>query len=64
MPSREFLERGPPASLREALKKFEEKATTSRYERRGAQLEARGVVPTVWPAGLPRRPAPAPQRPA
>eukprot|EP00959_Pyramimonas_sp_CCMP1952_P110918 2320594-Pyramimonas_sp.AAC.1 len=32
--------------------------------RRGAQLEARGVAPAIWPAGLSRRPALAPQRPA
>eukprot|EP00959_Pyramimonas_sp_CCMP1952_P100508 2102609-Pyramimonas_sp.AAC.1 len=44
-PSREFLDRGPPASLREALEKIEETATTSRYEAEQLAAELGFVMP-------------------
>ena len=44
-PSREFLERGPPVSLREALKKFDEKAKTSRDEAEQLAAELGFVLP-------------------
>ena len=44
-PPREFLERGPPASLRTALEEFDEKARSSRDEAEQLAAELGFVLP-------------------
>ena len=46
-PPREFLERGPPASLREALRTFDETYATSRTEAEQLAEELGFVLPPV-----------------
>ena len=44
-PAREFLERGPPASLRKALQEFDKRAVDSRTEAEQLAAELGFVLP-------------------